>query len=48
MVIVQELESNNMRAHFANSFSTTQRKNSEPNSGGNMRSIYFEKYLIQV
>jgi len=34
MVIVQELESNNIRAHFANSFSTTQRKNSEPNSGG--------------
>jgi len=26
MVIVQELDSNNMRAHFANSFSTTQRK----------------------
>jgi len=35
MVIVQELESNNMRAHFANSFSTTQRKHSDPNCGGN-------------
>jgi len=34
MVIVQELESNSMRAHFANSFSTTQKKHSEPNSGG--------------
>ncbi|KAH8356646.1 hypothetical protein KR084_006475, partial [Drosophila pseudotakahashii] len=35
MVIVQELESNNMRAHFANTFSTTQKKNNEQNSSGN-------------
>jgi len=43
LVIVQELESNNMRAHFANSFSTTQRKNSEPNSGGNVQTHFNHK-----
>jgi len=35
MEIVQELESNNMRAHFASSFSTSQRKYNEPNWCGN-------------
>jgi len=47
MVIVQELESNNMRAHFANSFSTTQRKNSEPNSGGNGQTHFNHKQRQQ-
>jgi len=42
-VIVQELEINNMRAHFANSFSTTQRKKSEPNSGGNAQTHFNHK-----
>jgi len=43
MVKVQELESNNMRAHFANSFSTTQRKHSEPNSVGNGQTHFNHK-----
>jgi len=43
MVIVQELESNNMSAHFANSFSTTQRKHSEPNCDGNGQTHFNHK-----
>jgi len=35
MVIIQELESNNTMAHFANSFSTSRRKYNKPTSGGN-------------